>query len=196
MSGWVIVLSIAAVLIAIGMIPLGVDAQYRDMCLAVRVRVGPFGILVFPKEKRQLEAKKETTNEPKQKKKLPFAGDWDSFLALLQLLFDLLGELRRKIRAELIEVHLLTGGADAAKSAIAYGRAWALIGGVTPLLERLFVIRKRDICPVLDYTKTKMEFDARLVFTITVARLLALAVRAGLGYLRLQSKHEKGGANV
>ena len=63
-------------------------------------------------------------------------------LALVDLACDTLGDLRRKLRVEVLVLHVTLGGSDPAKAAILYGRAWALIGMLNPKLEQLFVIKK------------------------------------------------------
>ena len=126
----------------------------------------------------------------------------DSALRALNILSDTLGNLRRKLRLEELTLHVTFSGADPAKAAISYGRAWAAIGAMTPLLERLFVIKKRDIQPTLDYNEKEMKIEGRVVLTITIGRIVSLALRAvgrvlslgisaGFRFLRLQRKYKK-----
>ena len=97
-----------------------------------------------------------------------------------------------KKKPKKLTLHVLIGGAeDPAKAAMGYGRAWAAIGAITPSLERLFVIKKRDIRPALDYTISNTQVDAHLVTTITIGRSLALAVRAGIRFLKLLNERKK-----
>ena len=64
-----------------------------------------------------------------------------------------------------------------------------------PHLERIFVIKKRDIGAELDYNeKENMRVDAHLLTTITVGRALALLVYAGVRYLKMTNGMKKGGA--
>ena len=64
-------------------------------------------------------------------------------------------------------------------------------GAITPSLERLFVIKKRDIRPALDYTISNTQVDAHLVTTITIGRSLALALRAGIRFLKILNERKK-----
>ena len=120
-------------------------------------------------------------------------------LDLARLAADTLGNLRRKLRMEELMLRVRFGGGDdAAKTAILYGRAWAVIGALLPCLERIFVIKKRDIGAELDYNvDEKMAVDAHTVLTITIGRALALALRAGIGFLKIYQAYQdknKGGA--
>ena len=132
-------------------------------------------------------------------KKAFLTGGVQEILDLARLAADTLGNLRRKLRMEELMLRVRFGGGDdAAKTAILYGRAWAVIGALLPCLERIFVIKKRDIGAELDYNvDEKMAVDAHMVLTITIGRALALALRAGIGFLKIYQAYQdknKGGA--
>ena len=133
--------------------------------------------------------------QPEQKKfKIP--GGFDGLLRLANLALSTLGDLRRKLRVEELTLHVTFAGDDPADAALHYGQAWAAVGALMPALDRLFVIKKRDICPILDYNREQMSVDAHLILTITIGRALALGLKAGLGFLKLLNDSKKGGANT
>lgn len=205
MTWWMIVLLILAVFFLIGCIPVGADASYLGGVLTVKAKIGLLRLMLLPKKpkKPQKQKKPKKSKEkpkpekPKEKKKpQPLSGGISGVMELLQFACDTLGDLRRKLRMERLELHVRFGaGDDAAKTAIRYGRAWALIGTMLPMLERIFVIKERDIGAELDYNKEeKMTLDARLCITITIGRALALALRAGIRFLKIYKEMNKGGA--
>ena len=159
---WMTLLVIFAVLVLIGCIPVGVDARYSADGVFLTAKLGPFRLQLLPqkpkkkpkKRKPQQKQPKKTPAkaEPQAKKPNPLlSGGVDGLMQLLDLAFDTLGDLRRKLRVNELTLYVLIGGADdPAKAAMGYGRAWAAIGAITPSLERLFVIKKRDIRPALD----------------------------------------------
>ena len=67
-----------------------------------------------------------------------------------------------------------------------------------PHLDRLFVIKKRDVEVECDFTASETLVFARLDLTITLGRLLSLAVCYGIRalkeFLNIKKKR-KGGAN-
>ncbi|MBQ1264179.1 MAG: hypothetical protein IIY04_02035 [Oscillospiraceae bacterium] len=193
MIGWII----AALLVLPTFIPVGVEALFREDVFSLRLHVGAFSAQILP-QKSKKNAKKSTKTKQKTEQKKPslLSGGMEGLLRLVRFLLELLGDLRRKLRAENVQVYITTGGADAAKCAVNYGNAWMYIGALTPLLDRLLVIKQRDIHPILDYNETKMKFNARIMLTITVGRALALALKAGAGYLKIRSEKNKGGAEV
>lgn len=205
MTWWMIALLVLAIFLLIGCIPVGADVSYLGGVLAVKAKIGLISLKLLPKEKKAPERKKpkkeKKTETPKEangeKKKSPLlSGGISGILELLQLACSVLGDLRRKLRLEELMLRVRFGaGEDAAKTAVQYGRAWAAIGAIMPYLERLFVIKKRDIGAELDYNESeKMSVDAHLVITITIGRVVALALRAGIRFLRIYKEMKKGGA--
>ena len=200
---WMTLLVIFAVLVLIGCIPVGVDARYSADGVFLAARLGPFRLQLLPqkpkkkpkKRKPQQKQPKKTPAkaEPQEKKPNPLlSGGVDGLMQLLDLAFDTLGDLRRKLRVNELTLYVRIGGADdPAKAAVGYGRAWAAIGALTPSLERLFVIKKRDIRPALDYTISNTQIDAHLVTTITIGRSLTLALRAGIRFLKILNERKK-----
>ena len=200
---WMTLLVILAALVLIGCIPVGVDARYNADGVFLAAKLGPFRLQLLPqkpkkkpkkrKQQQKQPEKAPASSEPQEKKSNPLlSGGVDGMLQLLDLAFDTLGDLRRKLRVNELTLHVLIGGAeDPAKAAMGYGRAWAAIGAITPSLERLFVIKKRDILPALDYTISNTQVDAHLVTTITIGRSLTLAVHAGIRFLKLLNERKK-----
>jgi len=194
MTWWMIVLLVLAILFLIGCIPVGVDAAYRDTGPAVNLMIGPVGLQLIPKKKKKKKKKKQQTEKPKEKgkgKSAILSGGVDGLLALLELLSETLGDLRRKLVVKELTMTLTVGGRDAASAASSYGKAWALIGGITPVLENLFVVKKRDIHPVLDYNEKSIKVDARILLTITIGRALGLLLTAGLKFLKIMKDNKK-----
>lgn len=202
MSWWMIVLLVLAVLDFIGCIMVGVDAGF-DGELRLAIKIGFIRVRILPskpkkpkKQKRKQPAAKKPAQKPAAAPKKPlFSGDPKELRALLQLGVQTLGDLRRKLRVEVLTLFVYFGGGDEpAKNAIAYGRAWAVIGSITPLLDQLFVIQKRRIEPRFAPQEDKLRVEGRIVLTITIGRALALGIRVGLGFLRIVSNKKKGDA--
>ena len=193
---WMTLLVIAAVLLLIGCIPVGVDARYGSDGVFLAAKLGPFRLQLLPqkpKKKKKKPAKQPSAEKPAEKKQNPLlSGGVDGLMQLLDLAFDTLGNLRRKLRVDALTLHVtVPGGDDPAKAAMSYGRAWAAIGALTPALERLFVIKKRDIRPELDYNETKMKADAHLVTSITIGRSLAQIAAQAEELLKILNERKK-----
>ena len=140
----------------------------------------------------KLDAKPE---KPKKQGSMPKLTLSD-ILALADLACDMLGNLRRKLRVEVLVLHVTLDGSNPAKAAMLYGRVWAALGALTPKLEQLFVIKKRDIQPILDYNEKEMKLDAQLVLMITIGRAICLALRALVRFLKLWLNKKKAVSNT
>lgn len=195
--GWLIALGI---LVFLAVLPLGVSAAYDGEGPLVRLLIGPVRLRLFPaKKKKEKPPKKspepppeqEASKDPPAGKGEPTAekpkrsgGDLKQFLPLVQVALDFLGDFRRKLRVNRLEMKLILAGDDPCDLATNYGRAWAALGNLWPRLEELFVIKKRDVQVECDFTSDKTLISARLDLTITLGRLIALAVRYGIRALR------------
>ena len=114
-------------------------------------------------------------------------------------MFRFLGDFRRKLRLDNLRVKLIMAADDPCDLAVNYGRTWAAVGNLLPQLERIFVIKKRDIEVACDFTASETLIIARLDVTITLGRLLALvfgyAIRALIQFLKIMKKRKGGAQN-
>lgn len=203
----------AVVLLVLAILPLGVHVRYDDAGFLLRVIAGPVKITVFPRKKKP---KKQKTKQKKQKagkrpestdsgdtppqppKPVPEpkekGGSLTRFLPLVKLGLKFLGDFRRKLRVDNLFLRLILAGDDPCDLAVNYGRAWAAVGNLMPQLERLFVIKKRDIQVECDFTAEEISVIAHVDITITLGRLLTLAVVYGIRVLfEFLSMKRKGG---
>ena len=203
--GWLITL---AVLFLIAIAPLGVRIRYDESGAYVAIIVGAFRIGVIPskpkqknKNKKQKEAKPtaEKKEPAKKENKKTNGGSITDFLPLVRIVLDFLEGFRRKLRVDHLQMKLILGGGDPTDLACNYGKGWAVLGSLMPLLERVLVIKKRDLEVECDFTADKTTITAGADLTIRVWRLLALALahgpRAIKKYLSIM-KIRKGGANT
>ena len=191
--GWWIALG---VIFLLGILPLGVSARYSGEGPLLRVVIGPVRLTLFPrkkKEKKPKPAKKAAEQPKKQEEPLPKppqppkqepaadkkekGGSLLDFLPLVKVALNFLGDFRRRLRVNRLELKLILAGGDPC--------------------ERLFVIKKRDVEVECDFTASETLVIARLDLTITLGRLLGLAIVYGIRalreFLKLQKKR-KGGA--
>ncbi len=199
--GWLIALAVTA---GILILPLGVSAAYYAAGPLVLLIIGPAKLQVYPGKKKAASSKKK---KPKKEPEKPSqqarastnseGGKLTDFLPIVQTVFDFLGDFRRKIRVNRLEMKLTMAGDDPCDLAVNYGRAWAALGSLEPQLDRLFIIKKKDLQIQCDFAGSETKIAARLDLTITVGRLLGLTVRYGFRVLReflSIMKLRKGGA--
>lgn len=201
--GWLITLGIA---VLVCFLPLGICVRYNAQGPRVRLIVGLLRFLVYPRKKKDTESQIESKENQKAQKKKPKAADAhekscgkiSDFFPLVRLILDFLVGFRRKLRVNSLELKVILAGGDPCDLAINYGRAWIAVGNLFPQLERVFVIKKRDVEVECDFTSSETKIYAHLDFTITVGRILSLSVWHGTRILYRFIKilnMRKGGMN-
>ena len=191
-----------AVLVVLAFLPLGIHIRYNDSGFLLRVIVGPIKITIFPRKKKPKNQKVQSSKKTSEKKTeaAPLGGNpppppepqsehkekggsLTRFLPLIKLALEFLGDFRRKLRLDDLYLRLVLAGDDPCDLAVNYGRVWTALGNLMPQMERLFVIRKRDIQVECDFTAEEVSVIAHLRITITLGRLLMLAVIYGIRVL-------------
>lgn len=214
--GWLVALGVLVILAAL---PLGVSVRYDEDGIMANALAGKIKIRLYPRRKRskkpenkpreaQKEAeKKAETAQPKQpskpesdtRPKEKKGGSLTDFLPLIEVGLNFLGDFRRRLRVNRLEARVILSGDDPCDLAVNYGRIWAAIGNLMPQLERFLVIKKRDIDVQCDFTAEETLVTARLDVTITLGRLLGLAVvyavRALKEFINLKKKRKGGAEN-
>ena len=194
--GWLIALG---VLVLIAIIPAGASIFYDEDGFRAFVIAGPFRIPVFPvKKKEKKEKPKKEVKKKTEKPSLPKAKPKEENKKGGSLL-DFLSAFRRKLRVPHLELKLILGGGDPSDVAYNYGRGWVVLGNLMPLLDSVLYIKKRDLEVECDFLAEKTTVVARFDISITIGRLLSLAIVQGVPVLYELLKvlnKRKGGAKA
>ena len=182
---------ILAVLILLCLIPVGVRVVYNSEGVHIWCLIGPLRIFLFPKPKKPkvkeqgaTKKKAESSQKKPDKKENKAGGSWKDFLPLLDVAKRFVGRFIRKIRIRKLELKLILAGDDPCDLAVNYGKAWAAAGNLIPMLEEVFVIRKRDMEVECDFTAEETKVYVCADITILIGRLLGLAVVYGFQALK------------
>lgn len=202
--GWLIALGVLAL---IAIIPVGASVFYDDDGFRAWIIAGPVRIPVFPTKKKEKPEKpkappkkkvaKPAAKKPEPKKKK--GGSIHDFLPIVDKVLDFLSAFRRKLRVTNLELKLILAGGDPSDLAVNYGRGWAALGNLMPLLENVFVIKKRNLEVECDFLEDKTTIIARMDISITIGRVISLLVIQGIPILLELIKFinkRKGGAKA
>ena len=202
--GWIIAL---AVLIAIGLIPVGASFRYENEKLLIYIKaLGLSFLLPLGKKKKPEKQEKKAPKKKKQEDELPAPPpdkkkkqkrlDWKAYLPFIRLAIDFLGSLRRKLRLEKLYAKVILAGEDPCDLATAYGYAWAGASNLMAHINRLFVVGDQDVNIECDFMAEKTLATVRVDLTITIGRALGLSVGYGVRALKefMTFKKRKGGA--
>lgn len=200
--GWLIALAVLVLLLCI---PLGISLRYHEAGFQLKILAGWIS-LPLPQKGKKKEKKKTEKTKGQQKKAQASGtekpekkgGSVKDFLPLVNIALELLNDFRRKLRVRNLEMKLILAGDDPCDLAVNYGRAWSALGNLMPLLERVFVIKKRNLEVECDFEASETKILARADLTITLGRILKILLYHGLqavkAFLNIK-KSRKGGAS-
>ncbi len=211
--GWLIAL---AVIVFLAVLPLGASVIYDSGGVKLSILAGPIRIKILPARKKDKPKKEKPRKEKKEKPKKESAGKAKpaedlpepekpkqkggpitDFLPLVRIALECLADFPKILRLNVLEVKVILAGGDPCDLATNYGKIWAAIGNLWPRLEKIFIIKKRDINVECDFTADETLIIARLDLTLTLGRLISwlvrYAVRALKEFLKI-NKSRKGGA--
>ena len=174
-----ILLCVALLLVVINLLRVGVDAAYEDGILSLRLKAGPVQMTVLPKKPKPKKKQKPETgaeNQTRSEKKRKLRISFSEILELARLALEAVGAFRRKLQIDLLRLHLRVGTDDPYDTAMTYAYLRAAIGGLSPLAERTLSIRERDVQLGADFTNPGVSGRARLVLTIRIGQIAAIAL--------------------
>lgn len=186
-----IILAIALVLTLLNLLPVGVDAAYAEGAFSLAARIGPARLHLLPKAP---DAKPGKVKPKKPKKKKSAPPDAQTLLKLAELGLQALDRLRQKLHVRLLRLVFVSGAPDPYDTALAFGCVNAALGALTPLAERTLCIDERDIQTGVDFDAERPRIDARIVCTIRVGQIVAVALIFGVGYLKQKLQAKKARA--
>jgi hypothetical protein len=205
MKAWLIVV---LVLFLLAWLPVGVELRY-DGAVLVALRLGPVKIRLLPAKKKKPKAtkpkkQKKESKKPKKEKskdaetKPTIGGTIEAAKPLVRVAVDALRRFRHMLLFRDLTVHVTFGASNAADAAIGYGRAWAAIGCLTPMIDNVFHVRRRDYQAFVDYEKQELQVLLHAHLTIFLWQILSFAVvygvrgiKAFVSFNRQRKQHTK-----
>ena len=193
--------ALAAVLLLIGFIPIGLRGVYDANGPYAWLLIGTVQLQLYPQ--RRKPAKNKYTVQSKKKTALPAdkksGGSENDFIPVVKLILQILRDLWKKLQVDLLEIKITLAQDDPSDLAITYGRTWAALGNLIPQLEYFCNIKKRDVDVSCDFTGQQTKIFAQLQVSITIGRAIVFLARYGLRSLKnnIQSNNtRKGGAEL
>lgn len=193
MTVWVVLGAIAAALVLLALVRVGGTVEYSRSGVLVRLRAGPLRIRVYPPRPKKADGqekpkrvKKKSKPEKEQPEPKP-GGQLGPLKAVLPVVADAAGQLRRKVRVDRLLLDVTAAASDPAAAALAFGGVNAAIGMIWPLLENNFNIGDRRIRTRVDFNLTELEIYLYGSFSLRLGQAAALALRLGIRFLKLWS---------
>lgn len=181
---WLI--AVVLVLLALGAIPIGAHGCYNSSGAGMFLLIGPLKIKLN-KEKKNKKTRKVKDSDfasLEVKRETSLIKRVARYKPLVKPVFRFLIDFKKKLRVKDLRLKVILAGDDPGDLSINYGRTWIALGNLMPHLERFFVIKKRNLEIECDYLAEKTTADFSITLTITVFRLLQIAVYHGFSILR------------
>ncbi len=190
---------ILLLLLLLGLLRLRVSAVYGEEGPSVTVSLGALPLLRLPgKKKRPAPEKKK--KKPKEKGKAAEGhdrgGSVPGFRALMPIISQVLGKLKRRLGIDELTLWYVSAGDDPAMSALLFGAASAAAGALLQPLKELLRIRKTDVRTSVSFTETKPRVLVRLRFSLALWALLWIALGALRQYRKLRAASAKAKSGV
>ena len=189
MTGWIVLLVLAVLVLLVCLVRLGVAAGYDERGGWVKVHLGPKWVTLYPidphkaakrQEKKARKAEKKAQKPAQEEPDKPtLGGALDLALDLLPDVKEAAGRFRRRLRIDDLTLYLEWGKPAPADAAIHYGQAWGAAEAIAAFLEANFSVKHRDLSLDLNYQLDKPRLTLRAALSLTVAQLLAIVLPLG-----------------
>lgn len=194
---------IGGVLLLLGLlllVPVGFRAAYDAGGLVLQWKVACFRFRIYPerekrdkppKRKKKDQAQEAKASEEEQGKPKKQLGDLKWLLELIEPGLKALGQLRRKLKIELMRVEYSIGGAsDPAEAAIKYGIVSAGGGALFPLINSAFDVRDWDVELGVDFEQQESRVALEAQGTWRLGTLIRILFSLGICALQAYRNHQ------
>lgn len=181
------------VLLLIGQVRVGGQAEFNAEGFFLWVRAGRLRIRILPikpketrKKRKPKGSKKEKPKKEKQKKEKPptplpekIGGALEYARELLPVALEAAGGLLRGLRVDTLRVELTAGAPDPADAAMLYGQANAALGALWQPLTTAFRVKDGSARVKLDFDAPGMTVYGAAGLSIKIGTVVRIGLRAG-----------------
>lgn len=176
--------------------PVGVLIRYDEQGLAIHARVSFLRLRLVPKQEKapkkiRRKKSKKVSGKSKDREKPKKGGTLERFKPLIPVALELANDFRKKLVVDKLELCAWVGGTDPCTIGINYGRAWAAIGCLVPVLENVVTIRSRDLRAELSQGQEAFTISAYLSLHLRLYQLLRLIRHHGIRAVRVLRTKQK-----
>ena len=184
---------ILILLTAIFLIPFGVYASYTEGVFTVSAHVWFYKLGLYPpKDKKpRSEEATEADEEKREKPKKSFSLDFtlNDWLELAKVALRALRSFKNGVYFGLIRLRSVISAEDPYDAVIRYNTVNGFVGSMIPFFESEFRVKEKEIYIGLDMNGCKSAAEFEVSASIRVGTILALALAAGFGFLKILIKN-------
>ena len=201
---------IAAVLVIIGFLRVSVTAEYSSEGITAFCTFGVLRVFSFPKEKKYKPKKEQKKRKPRAKKakkegkkggekqkptlKEQFGGSFKMIMKMLPGIFQVLNKFRKKLVIHELTLHYTVACDDPYDTAMRYGEFTAGLGVLSNMFQSFFKVKKCDMQTSFDFTVTEPVIYVKAKLSLSIGRILGIALTAGKALLKVIVQNNYGKA--
>ncbi len=180
MKALIVIGIILLVLLLVGLIPVGAEAEYDDDGFRLKVRVGPLRLRLGGREEKQkkerADKKKKEPAEPEEEKKKKKLPSLELIKIALKRGYAFLCRLVSRFRVDVLKLHFTSAFDDPYVTAMAYAAAGTAMDGLLRVGKGH--ISFSDLRADVDFDRASPSVDLRVALHIRICQL----VHEGLGF--------------
>ena len=186
---------ILLIFLLIGFLRVGALLRFGQE-LNLRLSVGPFRFTLLPAKEKKATAQEEKRTEKKKRglPKLTKEEKKDLISTALSALRESARRACKRLRIDPLEILVVFGGSDPAEIAQTYGYANAMMWGLMPHLEDIFLIPEPSLHLRMDYSAEKTRAEGSVGCSLRIRDglriLIALLWPLLKWYLRYKKAHK------
>jgi nitrate reductase NapE component len=152
------------------------------------------------KSKQEGKTKKAKKQKETQPKKVDLKSFLDTFKRFIEPVKKLTHSFMLRLRVDMLMIKLTVCSDDAAKTAILYGGACAVIYPAAAYIEGNFKVKKDDVSVLPDFNGKDSSIEFLVIISIKLIRILAESFGGAAGFIidmvkeNRTKKPAKGGA--
>lgn len=190
MTALIIVLAVLAFFVLLGLLRVGVIAEYSEDGFELKAIAGPVRINLLggtkkPKgEKKKKETKKITKkqkdskqNKGKTSEKQKKGGPVKIIKAVLPTALKTIGRFFKHLQIDVLTIRYALSGDDPYNVAMNYGYASGALGVICPILDRNFKIKNWDINVYPSFTEPEETMYIKAKATIAIWELIYIILK-------------------
>ena len=203
MVALIVIGSILAFFILIGLIAVGVDAGYEDEKLKISATVMGARIVLVPKplaKEKKTESEtgaaekthEEAPSKPGLLAKLLSTGlNKDEIVELIKTVLHAAGSFRKKLTVGILKFWFVSSQRDPYDTVMVYNYVNDAVYTLSALVGGAVNVKKWDIRTAVDYNVGKPFVEARIKVTIRIGQIVHIAFAAGIAVLKILMRHKK-----
>lgn len=183
-----VLIGLASAVMALDLIlllPVGLTARYAGGRMTLSLRAGPVAVMRRPKQDARPSPRTHRRNILDRARSIPRP----LLRAAAEQAMKAWRRYEKRVRVDLVHLHVTAGGPDPYAAAMAYARAGAALEGIKALWEDRAV--RTELQARADFFGGKTALEAGLGLTVRLGYLLGAGICFGTGLLGAYFRYRK-----